>query len=246
MPVEFYADLHIHTCLSPCADISMTPRRIVEKAASLGINILAVCDHNSAENVAATIELGRRKGITVIPGMEICSCEEVHVLGLFKDLDDTLAMQALVFENMQPGKNNEDVFGMQVIVSTDDEVLGFDERMLIGATGLSINKLVALIHQHNGLAAASHIDRAVFGIIGQLGFISPDIGLDALEISCRTEFDVAIKRFETYTFIPWISSSDAHRIDDIGRRITRFSMHHATFEELELTLVGTGGRSVSF
>jgi hypothetical protein len=224
----------------------MTPRRIIDKAASLGINILAVCDHNSAENVAATIERGRGKGIMVIPGMEICSCEEVHVLGLFRNLDDALEMQELVFENIQPGKNNEDVFGMQVIVNTNDEVLGFDERMLIGATGLSINKLVALIHQHNGLAAASHIDRAVFGIIGQLGFISPDSGFDALEISFRTEFDAAVKRFGSYTYIPWISSSDAHRIDDIGRRTTRFSMHHATFEELALTLAGAGGRSVSF
>ncbi len=90
MPVEFRADLHIHTCLSPCADLFMTPRNIIEKAASLGINIIAVCDHNSAENIAVTHDIGKKRGITVIPGMEITSSEEVHILGLFSSLEQVI------------------------------------------------------------------------------------------------------------------------------------------------------------
>jgi hypothetical protein len=187
MTVEFIADLHIHTCLSPCAELSMTPRDIVERAASLGINIIAVCDHNSAENVAVTRALAGAKGITVIPAMEICSSEEVHVLGFFGLLEDALRMQETVYDHLQPGENDEETFGMQVVVNDVNEVLEFNRRLLIGATDLSVNKVVDFIHRFGGLAVASHIDRDGFGIVGQLGFIPAELRFDALEISRRTE-----------------------------------------------------------
>lgn len=246
MPVEFFADLHIHSCLSPCAELSMTPRGIVDKAASLGINILAICDHNTAENVAVTVDLAKRRGISVIAAMEITSSEEVHVLGFFRDVDTVLRMQEVVHEHLQPGENDEDAFGMQVIVNADDEVLGFNRRLLLGATGLSVNRIVEIIHDFGGIAVASHIDREGFGIIGQLGFISPDIRFDALEISCRTELERALKLFDAYRHIPWVSFSDAHRIDEIGRRTSRFLMNHASFEELCLALRGMDRRSIYF
>ena len=118
MPVEFRADLHIHTCLSPCAELSMTPARIVERAASLGINIMAVCDHNTVEHVEVTADIAKKKGIKVIAGIEINSSEEVHVLGLFENMADALSMQAVVYENL-PGENDEEAFGMQVLVNEE-------------------------------------------------------------------------------------------------------------------------------
>jgi PHP family Zn ribbon phosphoesterase len=246
MPVEFIADLHIHTCLSPCAELSMTPRGIVGKAASLGINIIAVCDHNSAENVSVTRDLALKKGILVIPGMEINTSEEVHVLGLFRDIEDVFKMQEFIYENLQPGANDEDTFGMQVMVNEVDEVLGFNKRLLIGATNLSVDKVVDLIHSVNGLAVASHIDRDGYGIIGRLGFIPEELRFDALEISRRINFDEAKKKFASYRYLPWISSSDAHKLEDIGKRTTSLFMHHSTFEELCLALKGAGGRKVIF
>lgn len=246
MPVEFLADLHIHTCLSPCAELSMTPREIVEKAASLGINIIAVCDHNSAENVAVTRELGRAKGITVFPGIEICSSEEVHLLGLFGELGEVLAMQEDVYEHLQPGENDEDAFGMQVVVNEADEVLGFNKRLLIGATGLSVNAVVERIHRLGGLAIASHIDREGFGIIGQLGFIPRELEFDALEISRGIQPEEAKERFAGYLHFPWISSSDAHLVDDIGKRTTRLLMRHSTFGEFRLALRGVEDRRAIF
>jgi len=224
----------------------MTPKGIVEKAASLGINILAVCDHNSVENAEVTMDLGRQRGISVFAGMEITSAEEVHVLGLFSDMESALDMQDAVYGSLQPGENDEDAFGMQVIVNADDEVMGFNKRLLFGATGFSVNSIVGLVHERGGIAVASHIDRDVFGIIGQLGFINHDLHFDALEISFNTSFDKALKRYEAYRHIPWISSSDAHRIEDIGRRLSRFTMYHATFEELRLALRGADGRLVYF
>ena len=104
MPVEFVADLHIHTCLSPCAELSMTPKGIVEKAASLGINIIAVCDHNSAENGEVTKDLAKKKGINVIAGMEISSSEEVHVLGFSKTQKAFLRCRQLFMRNFRQEK----------------------------------------------------------------------------------------------------------------------------------------------
>ncbi len=246
MPVEFIADLHIHTCLSPCAELSMTPRDIVEKAASLGINIIAICDHNSAENVAVTRDLARSKGITVFPGMEVCSSEEVHILALFGRLEDALRLQDVVYEHLQPGENDEDTIGMQVVVNDINEVLDFNKRMLLGATSLSVEEVVDSIHRFGGLAVASHIDRDGFGIICQLGFIPDGLRLDALEISRSIETDLARERFADYRRFPWISSSDAHRLQDIGKRTTHLLMHHSTFEELRLALAGAGDRRAFF
>jgi PHP family Zn ribbon phosphoesterase len=244
MLVEFRADLHIHTCLSPCAELSMTPRGIVEKAASLGINIIAVCDHNSAENVEVTQDLAKKKGIRVIAGIEINSSEEVHILGLFGDIASALNMQEIIYGNLHSGENIEEKFGMQVVVNEMDEVLSFNKRLLLGATALSVNRIVKLIHDFGGLAIPSHIDREGFGIIGQLGFIPPDIDFDALEISRGTTIAEAFRKFSHYQQKPWISSSDAHRIEDIGKRTTGFVMRHSTFEELRLALRGVEDRKV--
>ena len=224
----------------------MTPADIVEKAASLGINIIAVCDHNSVENVEVTQNLGKRRGLKVIPGLEICSSEEVHILGLFENMENALKMQSVVYENLQPGENDEDKFGMQIIVNEINEVLGFNKRLLIGATNLSINRIVELIHSFNGLAIASHIDREGYGIIGQLGFIPPELVFDALEISYRLKADDAKSKYSMHGNIPWISSSDAHHIKDVGRRTTGFYMEHSTFEEISLALKGIGDRKVVF
>ena len=222
----------------------MTPRSIIERAESLGIGIIAVCDHNSAENIAVTQEIGVRMGIAVFPGMEITSSEEVHVLGFFKGLEQALEMQALVYTHLQPGENDEDAFGMQVRVNKDDEVLGINRRLLIGSTDLSVNRIVELIHGLRGIAVASHIDREGFGIIGQLGFIPQEVRFDALEISSRTEMADAVQQFDIYRNIPWITSSDAHRLEDIGRRTTGLYMNQATFEEFSLVLAGAEGRKV--
>jgi 3',5'-nucleoside bisphosphate phosphatase len=246
MPVEFRADLHIHTCLSPCSELSMTPGRIVEKAASLGINIIAICDHNTAEHVEVTARLAEKKGIRVIAGIEINSSEEVHVLGLFGKINEALQMQAVVYDHLQPGENDEEAFGMQVLVNEREEVLGFNSRLLIGSTDITVNRIVELIHEFNGLAVASHIDREGFGIIGQLGFIPDNIDFDALEISCMSGKDEAYARYETYRNIPWIFSSDAHRLEDIGRATTGFVMEHSTFDELRMAMDGTGGRKILF
>ena len=182
-------DLHIHTCLSPCASLDMTPQKIVAEACRKGIEIIAVTDHNSVENARAVMKSARKCDLTVIPGIEVTTSEEVHIVGLFEEMAQAREMQSLVYENLQEGTNDEDLFGMQVVANDFDEVERMNSRLLIGATALPVHEVVKAIHGLNGLAVAAHIDRERFGIIGQLGFIPDDLELDAVEISWRMSLE---------------------------------------------------------
>ena len=120
----FQADLHIHTCLSPCADLTMSPFRIVKRAREMKLNIIGICDHNSAENVHAAKNASSDMNITVLTGMEVTSAEEVHIIALFDGIKEALELQTLVYEHLPPGENNEELFGPQIIANELDEVEG--------------------------------------------------------------------------------------------------------------------------
>ncbi len=235
---EFTADLHIHTCLSPCGDLDMTPKRIMKRAAELGLDIIAIADHNSAENLEVAAETARAVGICFIPAMEMTSREEAHILGLFETVQDALRMQEAIYEALLPGENDERLWGEQVVVNARDEVLGFNSKLLIGATRLSLNEIIQKIHSLGGLAVASHIDRGSFSIISQLGFIPPDMEFDAFEIINRNNKPAG---FEDACYL---TNSDAHRLEDIGKRTNRFFMGAPSFSELKLALRAEGGRVV--
>lgn len=240
---DFRCDLHIHSCLSPCAALDMYPSALVAAAASQGIDIIAVCDHNSSENTEFVIRAASRHGIKVIPGMEIASSEEVHITALFETTEDLYKIQHLVYNSLS-GSNREEIFGCQAIVNDLDEVEGFNEKLLIGATNRPLDEWVRAIHDLGGLAIASHIDREAFSIIGQLGFIPPDLKLDALEISARTGIPGARREFAELYRMPFITSSDAHFIKDIGKAYTILRMHNASLSELKMALAGVEGRMV--
>lgn len=234
----YKADLHVHTCLSPCAELEMSPKNIASTAREHGIHLLGICDHNSCENVPGVKKSAEREGLNVIGGMEITSSEEVHILALFDDEERLFSLQKIIYEHL-PGLNDEKRFGEQVVVNEDDEVLDFNTRLLIGATELSVDNIVKTIHELNGLAIASHIDRESFSIIGQLGFIPQGLQLDAVEISARGK----VEDFKDISF-PIITSSDAHELDDIGSSFTQFFMKDVNLEEMKRSLLGQDGRKV--
>jgi len=236
---EFKADMHIHTCLSPCADLEMSPGNIVKEAKKKGLDIIGICDHNSAENFPAVEKSANKEGIKAIGGIEITSREEVHILGLFGSERDLFFMQEAVYANLQ-GINDEELYGLQAVVNENEEVLGFNNKLLIGATEMSVEEVVDLIHKFNGIAIAAHVDREGFSIISNLGFIPEELKLDALEIvepSMRTQ----INRGAEFVFI---TSSDAHLINDIGKRYSCFLMKERTFEEIRKCLCKENGRDV--
>ncbi|MBN1828686.1 MAG: PHP domain-containing protein [Deltaproteobacteria bacterium] len=240
---EYVCDLHIHSCLSPCADLDMYPRSIVEKAIDREIDIIAICDHNASENLPFVIAVAECRPLVVIPGMELTTSEEVHVLGLFDNYEDLLELQRIVYDVL-PGRNDERVFGCQPIVNDRDEVEGFNDRLLLGATALSLRKAVEKIHSLRGLAIAAHIERESFGILGQLGFIPQGLPFDGYEISWRVD---NVKDFYLLPGLetgPFLRSSDAHFINDIGRATTKMLLEEPTVAEISLALKGSEGRRI--
>lgn len=240
---QFKTDLHVHTCLSPCSDWDMSPKKIVQRSLDKGLDVIAICDHNTAENVGAVMKAGKNRGISVLPGIEICSKEEVHIIALFDKLDNTLAMQDYVYANLA-GENKPEVFGYQVVANEHDEVLGENPRLLIGATRLGIYDIVEKTHRLGGLSLSSHVDRTAYGIIGQLGFIPPDLKIDGVEVSYRVPLDKVCDELPGIGKLPCMTASDAHFLDDIGKVWTIFVMAKPTTREIQRALQGKNGRRI--
>ena len=240
---KFKADLHIHSCLSPCSDWDMSPKKIVEKSLEQQLDLIAICDHNTAENAGATSREGARQGITVLPGMEICSREEVHLVTIFKKIEDALEMQEFVYDHL-PGKNQPEVFGHQVVADEHDQVLGENDRLLIGATQLSLHDIIDKAHHLDAICISSHVDRPSYSLIGQLGFIPEDLHLDAVEVSYRVSLDKALTEVPGINDYPCVTASDAHFLGDIGKVWTEFILAAPTLEEIRMALAGTEGRRI--
>lgn len=241
---KFRADLHIHTILSPCTELTeMSPHAIIEKARHTALEVIAICDHNSCENIAPAQKNSLSRKLIVLAGIEIASKEEVHTLGLFDEEEEALKVQEVVYRNL-PGENDEKSFGHQVVVNEKDEVVRLNKKLLIGATTLSLEEVVDLIHSFNGLAIASHVDREAYSIIGQLGFIPQGLPLDALELSPKMSVGEARERFPQLGDYPLITSSDAHTLSDIGKSSTTFLLEEVSVSEMKMALAGREGRRV--
>jgi PHP family Zn ribbon phosphoesterase len=216
----------------------MTPRAVVRAARLCGLDLVGICDHNSAENVPAVVAAAEEAGLRVLGGLEVTSQEEVHVLGLF-DVDDGMkalgAMQEIVHENL-PGLNNEEVFGEQLVYGADGSVVGRSDRLLIGATTLALGEVVEAIRGLGGLAVASHVDREGFSIIGQLGFVPEGLPLDAMELSPRAVNRVEPLFRRAEGDLPFVAGSDAHRLDEIGSASTAFRAREASVAGLRRAL----------
>lgn len=238
MMKTFKADLHIHTCLSYCAELEMTPKNIVKESEKRGLNIIGICDHNSSENVISVKKCAENMDLDIIGGIEITSKEEVHVLALFDNEKSLYKMQQIIYDNLIETKD-EKIYGDQVIVNENDEVLGFNKKLLLGSVEMSIESIVNSIHELGGIAIASHVDRERFGIISQLGFIPAGLMLDALEISNKDQ----IQKFSDGS-LPIVTFSDAHSLKEIGRNYTSFFMENPTFAEMKKSLRGIEGRKI--
>ena len=171
------ADLHVHTLLSPCAEVEMTPHHIVMRAAEYGIGAVAITDHNASANVPAALEAAQRYGVKVFPGMEVESSEEAHIVALFDTLEQLQSWQLLVDEHMNGMLNDAECFGAQYVVDAEDEFLREEQRLLHAPLSLTAAQVVRQVAALGGLTIAAHIDRPSYSILGQLGFIEPDLAL---------------------------------------------------------------------
>lgn len=214
MVKKYNLDLHIHTALSPCADILMTPGNIIKKAQEKNIDIIAITDHNSAANVEVTMKLAENTSIHIIPGMEVETSEEVHLLCLFDSLEQVLEWQDIVYHSLPDLKNNEEYFGYQLLTDINDEFIGRVDNLLATATSLTVTQVVEKVKKLGGITIPSHIDRS-YGIITNLGLLPPKINLSVLEIFNKSTRKQIIKDFPFLQNFSLIKNSDAHYLNEL-------------------------------
>lgn len=222
--MHYRADFHIHSCLSPCASLEMSPRSIVQQAKAVGLNAIALTDHNCAFNLPAFGKICEQQGLACLFGLEVTSIEEAHMLCLFDDLDHALEMGERVYESLPPIPSQPNRFGDQPIVDENEDILGFAEKLLISASSYDISTLLAMVHELGGLFVPAHIDRQVYGVIAQLGFL-PDEAFDAVELTGHGDPDLALH-------YPVIRSSDSHHLATIGNAFTAFDAASLTVPEI--------------
>ncbi|HPU28772.1 MAG TPA: PHP domain-containing protein [Syntrophorhabdaceae bacterium] len=231
----FSCDLHIHSVLSPCASLDMSPKNIVKKAKDVGLDIIAITDHNMTENSIYAYNIGKQMGIAVLFGMELQTQEEVHMLAIFDQFNIAMEFQKKIYALLPPVKNDEEYFGDQIVVDENDEILRFEERLLLNSSQITLEEAVYWIKSHGGLAIPSHIDAQTFSIISQLGFIPEGLPFDALEIK-KNENIPNILPFMAGCELPFVTFSDAHYLNDIGKKRTFLEMDKPTCKEIELAL----------
>lgn len=236
---DFACDLHIHTTLSPCGSLDMSPRVIVGKAREAGLDIIAVTDHNMSENTPYVKEAGERCGLVVLAGMELQTREEIHLIAVFDDYDSAYELQLMIYDLLPAVPNDVEFWGDQVVVDTQDTIVRSEDRLLISSARISIEDATSWIKSHGGIAIPSHIDSPTFSIISQLGFIPADIPFDALEIR-NPENAGAFMPFIMRKDLPFVTFSDAHYPEDIGKRRTVLTLRAPDCGNIEDALRSMG------
>ena len=213
--MSLFYDFHIHSCLSPCAEEDMTPYNLVNLSALMGMQAIALTDHNSCQNCGAAMRAGEAAGITVIPGMELCTSEEVHVVCLFEELKAAEEFSDYVLSTMPPIRNRPEIFGTQLIMDETDKVLGNQDILLTTASGISISNVEKIVDGYGGVCYPAHIDRASYSVISNLGMITEEMGFEIAEVSPSGNLDTLIHQHPILKKMKILTSSDAHRLESL-------------------------------
>jgi len=211
-------DLHIHSGLSPCADKDMTPNNIVNMACLKGLDAIAVTDHNSTRNLSSIAEIAEKNNLILIPGIEVTSREEVHLLALFETLADALDFQRLIDAYLPKIENKPRIFGNQYVYDEKDQIIDEVKVLLLNAISLSIEEIITEVRARGGIVIPAHVNREGFSIITNLGFISPHLGFSTIEITANCEYDSFEKLYPYLKAYYKLRSSDAHNLSSILER----------------------------
>ncbi len=210
----------------------MSPKNIVINAQKAGLDIIAITDHNMVENGFYAHELAKETGTAVLFGMELQTLEEMHLLVIFDDYDTAIDFQKKIYELLPPIRNDTSYFGDQVVVDGNDEIIRFEDRLLLNSSQISIGDAVSWVKTHGGLAIPSHIDSPTFSIISQLGYIPDDIPFDALEVRNKNSIPELLP-YIMRKDLPFVTFSDAHYVNDIGIRKTQLYLNEPSCKEIE-------------
>lgn len=233
----YKTDLHIHSVLSPCGDLEMGPFNVIKTSINKGLEIISLTDHNITENCIA-FKLASQGRIAFIPGVEVCTMEDIHILLYFSSLTDSLKFQDFIFEHLLPLKFNPEKFGYQVVVDANENVVRMEDKLLISAVQLSLEDIIKTGRKFNALIILSHIDSDSYSITSQLGFLPDNLDIDAVEIqSPKSESLISTIPY------PAITSSDSHYLKYLGRRYTEFYINEPTIDEIRKALRKEGKRT---
>jgi 3',5'-nucleoside bisphosphate phosphatase len=234
----FRADLHIHTVLSPCGDLEMSPGNIVSAAALHGLDIIGVTDHNTTRHCGLIKKLAEEKGIYVMQGAEVTTKEEVHCLAFFETTDALNKFQEFLDHNLPDIKNDPAIFGEQVQVDENENIIYEEEKLLINAISRSIEETEAFVHRLEGIFIPAHVDKMKNSIYSQLGFLPADLKADALEISKATNPEKFVKSHPETSGYSLLQNSDAHYTEEIGSAFSVFYINEPSFSEIRKALKG--------
>lgn len=230
--MKYFCDLHLHSALSPCGDNDMTPNNIVNMAVLCGLNIIAICDHNSIGNVKSAMKVSEDLPITVVPGMELETMEEAHFICLFP----TLSMAERFDEWLSPYKNQiknrPEIFGEQLYLDENDEIKGHEEHLLVAAASCSIYDAAPKVREFGGVIIPAHVDKSSYSIISNLGTVPEDLGFTTVEISKRTTKEEAISRFPYLSQYQIITNSDSHYLDSFYEQENPIELSRPTADAL--------------
>ncbi len=225
-------DLHIHSCLSPCGDEDMTPGNIVGMSALKGLDVIAVTDHNSCRNCPAVLKLAQEYNIVAIPGMELTTLEEVHVLCLFAELADALRFDQYVYSKLMKIPNDERAFGKQEICDEEDRVIGKEPYLLINATDISFDDMGSLMKEYRGVYLPAHIDKNSNSLLSNLGFIAPEADFTAAELADLARYEEISNRNPYLKQCSIITDSDAHELGRIQEAVNFLTCESRSREDI--------------
>ena len=242
---QYRADLHIHSVLSPCGDLEMSPANIIEKALEKGLDIIGITDHNTTRHCKLICKLAQPAGLFILMGAEVTTREEVHCLTFFENDDQLSEFQVYLEKHLPPIRNNTEKFGYQVVVNEDEQIIDEIEFLLLSALDQSIEQVEQKVHSLGGIFIPAHIDRPSYSIISQLGFIPTGLLIDGIEISANCHVQSVIPLLGTQSAMSLIRNSDSHYVEDIGKAYSIFEMKNRTFNEVKLALQGMLGRKIT-
>ena len=212
---NFFYDLHIHSCLSPCGDNDMTPANIAGMAALKGLDIVALTDHNTCRNCGPFMRAAQEYGLLAIPGMELTTMEEIHEVFLFPDLEKAMAFDEYVYGRLQKIPNRTDIFGDQLIYGYDDEIIGTEPYFLTNATDISFDETWELAERFGGATFPAHLDKSTTSLLSSFGYIPEDSGFVTAEVKDLSKLHALRREHPYLEKCRIISDSDAHYLQDI-------------------------------
>jgi 3',5'-nucleoside bisphosphate phosphatase len=229
----YKADLHIHSVLSPCGGLDMSPKNVIREAKKQQLDIIAITDHNSMANYQTYAAVAKKNDITVLCGMEIQTAEEIHVIALFDDISKAKELSGFLYESLLAIENDPEFFGDQVLLDEEENILGFEPKALINSSVWTFDEVIEKCHSFGGFVFPAHVDAAAFSVIGQLGFVPEKKELTACGVTAKCNLHSLFKQYPYLQNYAIIKNSDAHYPKDIGSGFTKFLLDEPTVKDIK-------------